>query len=169
MDTAHLHLIITHLPIFGSLLGTLVLLYSLWTKSDDAKIVSFGLLVISSIGAGVAYLSGEGAEEKVEGLPGVLESIIEQHEDAAKTTLILMIALGVFSLISLFFTRVKHAFARTATYLTLVLALASFAMVARTGYLGGQIRHTEIRSGGNVQNNNADQQENQGKTEEDDD
>jgi hypothetical protein len=30
--------------------------------------------------------------------------------------------------------------------ITLVIAFISFGLVARTGYLGGQIRHTEIGS-----------------------
>ena len=32
MNQTHIHLLITHLPIFGSILGGFVLAYGLWTK-----------------------------------------------------------------------------------------------------------------------------------------
>ena len=37
MDQTHIHLLITHLPIFGSLLGTLVLGYGIWKKTTQRK------------------------------------------------------------------------------------------------------------------------------------
>jgi hypothetical protein len=46
------------------------------------------IFIISSNGAGIAYLTGEGAEETVENMPGISESIIEQHEDFAMYALI---------------------------------------------------------------------------------
>ena len=72
MNQTHLHLLITHLPIFGSILGGLVLAHGIWTKSNQTKIAAYNVLIISSIGAVVAYLTGEGAEETVEKIPGVM-------------------------------------------------------------------------------------------------
>lgn len=77
INQTHLHLLITHLPIFGSLFGGLVLAYGLWTKSDQTKTAAYFLFIISSIGAGIAYLTGEAAEETVENIPGVVESTIK--------------------------------------------------------------------------------------------
>ncbi|MDX2250509.1 MAG: hypothetical protein SF052_27255 [Bacteroidia bacterium] len=59
MNQAHVHLMITHLPIFGSILGALVLTYGLWTKSHQTKVAAYFLLIISAIGSGIAYLTGE--------------------------------------------------------------------------------------------------------------
>jgi hypothetical protein len=83
MNQTHLHLLITHLPIFGSILGVIVLAYGLWTKSNDTKIASYLLFMISSIGAGIAYLTGEAAEETVEHIQGIVESNIKTHEEFA--------------------------------------------------------------------------------------
>ena len=52
---------------------------------------------------------------------------------------------------------------------TLFLAIISFALVARTGYLGGQIRHTETSSSTNVQNGNEKNNEQGEKQDNDDD
>ena len=147
MSQVHLHLLITHLPIFGSILGAFVLGYGLWRDSNSTKIAAYYLFVISAIGAGIAYLTGEGAEEAVEKIQGVSESIMEQHEDFAMYALISLIVLGVSSLFALFVTQKNSSLSKTAAILTLALSLISFALVARTGYLGGQIRHSEIATG----------------------
>lgn len=147
MDQTHIHLLITHLPIFGSLLGTLVLGYGMWKKSDTTQLASYYLLVISAIGAVIAYLTGEAAEETVENIQGISENIIEQHADFATYALVALITVGVFSLVGIYFKSTKSTFAKPIATITLFLALVSFGLVARTGYLGGQIRHTEIASG----------------------
>jgi uncharacterized membrane protein len=145
MDQTHIHLLITHLPIFGSVLGALVLLHGIYMKSEQTKIAAYNLFIISAIGAGIAYATGEAAEETVERIAGVSEAMIEEHEDAAIFALWGMIILGIVSLAGVFLTVKKHALASTASIIILLLSLFSFSIVARTGYLGGQIRHSEIR------------------------
>jgi uncharacterized membrane protein len=147
MNQTHIHLIITHLPIFGSILGGLVLAHGLWTKSNQTMVAAYNLFIISSIGAGIAYLTGEGAEESVEDLPGVVEATIKTHEHFALFALISLIILGLASIIGLFLTLRKSPLTRTIAILILFISLISFGLVARTGYLGGQIRHTEITNG----------------------
>ena len=147
MSQVHLHLLITHLPIFGSILGAFVLGYGIWSKSDHTKIAAYFLFIISAIGTGIAYLTGEGAEEAVENLPGVAESIIGQHEEFAMYALVSLIVLGIASLMAIYVTIKKSSFTKTASMLTLFISLISFALIARTGYLGGQIRHTETTTG----------------------
>lgn len=144
MDQVHIHLLITHLPIFGSITGGLVLAHGIWTKSDQTKIAAYNVLIISTIGAVIAYLTGEGAEEAVEDIQGVAKNIIEQHEDFALFALVGLIAVGVVSMVGLYVTIRKSSLANTISILAPVVALISFGLVARTGYLGGQIRHTEI-------------------------
>ncbi|SFH89606.1 DUF2231 domain-containing protein [Halpernia frigidisoli] len=146
MDQTHIHLLITHLPIFGSLLGTLVLGFGIWKKSSTTMIAAHYMLIISALGAAIAYITGESAEETVENITGVSENVIEQHSDFAMYALIALIAVGIASLLSIYLEYIKNSFAKSVTKITLVLAIISFVLVARTGYLGGQIRHTEIAS-----------------------
>jgi uncharacterized membrane protein len=149
MDQTHLHLLITHLPIFGSILGGLVLAHGLWTKSNQTKMAAYNLFIISAIGAGIAYLTGEAAEERVENIQGVVEATIKQHEEFALFALVSLIVLGVGSIIGLFLTLRKSKLITTTAFVILAISLISFGLVARTGYLGGQIRHTEISSSNN--------------------
>ena len=146
MYEAHIHLLINHLPIFGSILGAFVLIHGLWTKSNSTKSASYNIFIISSIGAGIAYATGEGAEESVENIQSVLDSTIEQHEEFALFALIALIILGVVSILGLFFTIKKLPLANAFSIFILFISLISFGLVARTGFLGGQIRHTELNS-----------------------
>ena len=168
MNQTYLHLLFGHLPIFGSILGGLVLAHAVWTKSNQTKIAAYYLLIISSIGAGVSYLTGEGAEETIENLQVVSKNIIEKHEDFALYALIGLIILGLSALIGLFVTLYKHSLTRAIAISTLILCFISFGLVARTGYLGGQIRHAEIRSGVNGQIDNSNENNKQ-KSEKDND
>jgi uncharacterized membrane protein len=144
MTQAHVHLVITHLPIFGSLLGAFVLGYGIWSKSNQTKIAAYWLFIISAVGTGIAYLTGEGAEEGVEDMQGVAENLIKQHEEFAMFALVGLTLLGISSLVALYATYKNLAFLKTACFATFFISFISFALVARTGYLGGQIRHTEI-------------------------
>jgi uncharacterized membrane protein len=144
MNQTHLHLLITHLPIFGSIFGGIVLAYALWTKSNETKIAAYLLFIISACGAGIAYLTGEATEETIENIQGISEKIIEKHEDFAIYALVSLIILGVAAIIGIFLTVKKSPLTRNVAFIILLLSLISFILVAWTGYLGGQIRHTEI-------------------------
>lgn len=144
MNQAHVHLLITHLPIFGSILGAIVLVHGIWTKSNQTKIAAYNIFIISSIGVGIAYLTGEAAEETVEKIQGVSKNMIDQHQDFAAFALISLIVLGVIALLGLFLTLRKSSFIKLIALIILFVSLVSFVLVARTGYLGGQIRHTEV-------------------------
>jgi uncharacterized membrane protein len=146
MNQTHIHLLITHLPIFGSILGGLVLAHGIYSKSNQTNIAAYNLLIISSIGALIAYFTGEGAEETVEKIQGISKSTIEQHSDFAMYALVSLSILGVASIIGLYISIKKSLFSTKIAVLTLIISLISFGLIARTGYLGGQIRHTETNS-----------------------
>ena len=164
MNSTHLHLMITHLPIFGAVMGALVLIHGIWSKSNQTKIAAYNLFILSAIGAGIAYATGEGAEETVENIQGVATSLIDQHEDMAKIALISFIILGVISLAGNFFTIKKDKISHTLAFIIFFLSIISFGIVARTGYLGDQIRHIEISS-----NNSKYQNENGNEVKEEND
>lgn len=144
MDQTHIHLLINHLPILGSILGALVLIQGIWTKSNQTIVAAYTLLICASAGALIAYLTGEGAEETVENIQGIAENMIEQHEESAIFALISSIILGIASIGGLLLTFKKSPHTKSAAIAILLISLISFGLVARTGYLGGQIRHTEI-------------------------
>jgi len=144
MNLTHLHLLITHLPIFGSIIGAFVLLYGISTKSYQTMIAAYYIFIVSALGAAAAYFTGEAAEETVEDIKGVVESTIKEHEEIAYFAFVSLLILGLASIVGLFLAMKKSTTTRTAAIVIVLLSLVSFGLVARTGYLGGQIRHTEL-------------------------
>ena len=152
MDATHLHLLLNHFPIVGTLLGVGVMLYGYIVGSEQVKKAALWLWAAMALVAIPVFLTGEPAEESVEELAGVSEALIHEHEEAAELAIWLMEALGLLSILSLVLSKVKPNSARAAYLVSTLLSLAVFGAMARTGYLGGQIRHSEIRSGQAVLN-----------------
>lgn len=147
MDLTHLHLLITHLPIYGSMLGTLVLVYGMFTKSNHTIIAAYLVLLISAIGGVIAFSTGEAAEETVKNLPAINKQLIENHEESGKLTFAILAALGILSIAGLLLTWKRPKFTKGISAIVLVVSLACIGLSSWTGYLGGQIRHTEIGKG----------------------
>lgn len=144
MSTVHLHLLINHAPFFGITFALLLLVISLAKNLENFRKLGLIIMVLSSLLIVPTYFSGEKSEEDVEDLPGVSERIIEEHEDAGKMALGLSGLLGVLALATLF---LKDKNQKIALYSLLLVGLMTEASIAKTANLGGQIRHTEIRSG----------------------
>ncbi|MGY0036459.1 hypothetical protein [Pedobacter sp. NJ-S-72] len=135
---------ITHLPIFGAFLGAVVLAYGLYFHSHQTILAAYLVLVIASIGGGIAYLTGEPAEETIKHIPGFFENTIESHEESAESSIIALAILGILSLFAFTFNPELIPFRRVIAIVILIGSIVCFGLVARTGYLGGQIRHTEV-------------------------
>ncbi len=162
MDAAHLHLVLTHFPIIGVIIGILILAYGQFYKNSDIQKVALATFILMAILTIPVFLTGEEAEETVEHIAGVSEQLIENHEELAEKAIWLMGLLGVFSMISFFAIVKKLSFAKTITLITLIVSLGTFGLFAQVGNLGGQIRHSEIRTESNnnqVDNKNYDNSE----------
>lgn len=144
MNPTHIHLLITHLPIIGSALGAFVLMHGIWRKSNATLIAAYNILIISAIGAGIAYATGESAEETVEHLQGISKNVIEEHAESAIISLALLIGAGGISVVGIFVTWKGFSLIRPVALIALFASLVGFGLIIRTGFLGGQIRHTEI-------------------------
>jgi uncharacterized membrane protein len=168
MNTSQIHLALTHLPVILSLAGMVMLVISLIRKIPVVTKVSYYMLMAAGLAALPVFLSGGGAEETVEHLPGVSEGIIEQHESLARFALAAVLASALVA----FFGLIKFSYRpvwKAAQFLTLFFALASTVLMAQTAHLGGQIRHTEIRSASLNTNNPGDTETSENGNEQKDD
>jgi uncharacterized membrane protein len=154
MNPAHFHLLLNHLPIVATIIGTLVLISGIVLKNNvTVKQTALGILIFSALTAIPAYISGEGAEEIAENLPGVTEQFIENHEDLGKLFLIANIITGIMASITLFLCIKKSNVSSMLFYVVLVMALVNCFFAKQVGTSGGEIRHTEIRSTNNIGSN----------------
>ena len=149
MDATHLHLVLTHFPIIGTVIGIVILAYGQFFKNTEIQKVALTTFIIMAILTIPVFLTGEEAEETVEHIAGISEQLIEDHEELAEKAIWLMGLLGILSLVSFYSIIKKLSFARPLTLITLIVSLATFGLFAQVGNLGGQIRHSEIRTGSN--------------------
>ena len=147
MNQAHLHLLLNHLPILGTLFGLLILTAGYIFKNISVKKTALGLFVLSAVMAIPAYLTGEGAEEIVENLPGVSESLMEEHEELANIFLWVVGVLGLVALGTFYADSNGKKITPILYAITLVSAIGAMVFAQQVGTSGGEIRHSEIRVG----------------------
>lgn len=176
MDATHLHLMLTHFPIVGSIMGIGILIYGQVSKNNGIKKVALLIFMLMAILTVPVFQSGEGAEETVEHLPGVSEKIIHDHEELAETAIWVMGLLGVLSLFAFVAIKKRIKFAHTITLITLIVSIVTAGLFIRVGNLGGQIRHSEIRASSegistttNEGNTEGEKEEENGEDDHDDD
>jgi uncharacterized membrane protein len=172
MDSTHIHLFLNHAPVAGVAFGLFFLIFGLIRRSETMRLSAITLFTLSAFLVLPVFFTGESAEEAVENMPGVSESIIETHEDAAKVAKWGMVILGVASIGSLTYAAKRRSLPMPLVGLVGVLAVTSMGLIGRTAYLGGQIRHTEVRSGATTtgsQEAGKDAEQGDGASEKDDD
>ncbi len=169
MDATHLHLMLTHFPIVGTIVGAGILAYGQFSNNNSIKKVALVTLFLMSILTIPVFLTGEGAEEAVEHLAGVSENIIEEHEELAEKAIWLMGLLGIFSLLNIFLIVKKSSFAKSASLITLIISLVTVGLFVQVGNLGGQIRHSEIRTNSSQLNDTENQSFESDRHDDDDD
>ncbi|HEV2663252.1 MAG TPA: hypothetical protein VGU68_21770 [Ktedonobacteraceae bacterium] len=146
MTTVHLHLLLNHIPILGSIFITVLFIVALIYRNTFLQKVLLWSLVVVALFTAATYLTGNGAEQAVQGLPGVSEDILHLHESVAKVGLALMFVTGAIALAGALFYSFKPKLPRLLLVLVLSILLLNSGVFVYIGYLGGQIHHPEIRS-----------------------
>jgi uncharacterized membrane protein len=151
LNSAHLHLLITHLPVLGDLFGLLMLLIALAKGDRDLKRISLFVFMISAMAAVPTYLTGRTASTFLMKLmPGMSMDAGDQHAEVAVIALAVGCVLGIVALAGLLVYRQANRTPTWFTGLVLVLALLTTAVMTWTANLGGKIRHVEIQSESNL-------------------
>jgi uncharacterized membrane protein len=144
MNLPHVHLLLNHFPIIGTIIALGVFLFGLIGKSDDLKragLVIFTGIALVSI---PTYMSGNGAADVLGKLPGVSKNAIAAHNNAAVVSIFFMEFTGLFAWLGLWqYRRFTNARAWTVAAVVVLSVIAVYFM-AVTGTTGGQIRHEEI-------------------------
>ena len=132
---APLHPAIVHAPVALIIVALVFDLAGRALDSDWWRKASFALLVLGTLGAGVAVLSGQEAGERAEKRQAVPEEAVDAHEDIAKLSL--WLALGAVV------TRAaagRLGSARPAVAgLGFLLHLAAAVAVGVAAYRGGEL------------------------------
>src|SRR5436305_8331886 len=95
---AHVHLIMNHFPILGSIFVLILFIIALVFKNGFLQKLSLWFLVGVALATAIAYVSGEKGEGAVQGLPQVSDTMIALHKQVAKYGLVIMFIAGVIAL-----------------------------------------------------------------------
>jgi uncharacterized membrane protein len=149
MNLAHLHLLLNHWPIIGTLIAFALYGISFVGKNEDlgrGGLIIFAAIALLTI---PAFLSGVAAQEWMNRGP-ISTALMARHENAALLTLGLILFTGTLSLAGLWQTYRDGRMAKWTTRAILLFAILSVITVIRTGNTGGDIRHSEVRENPNA-------------------
>jgi hypothetical protein len=146
VNLAHLHLLLNHFPIIGTIVGVSLFLFSLAGKNDDLKRASLIIFAVMALLSLPTFFSGVGAEGAIVELPGVSNALIDRHEGAAILALFFMEITGALSLVGLWQSHKLSRPARWNVAAVLLVSLITVGLMARVGTTGGDVRHPEIRA-----------------------
>jgi uncharacterized membrane protein len=146
MNQAHLHMVVNHFPIIGSIFGLGILVTGIILKNNTIKNTAYCLFVISAVFAAISMATGDGAEEVVQGIPNIGKKIIHEHEEIAEKLAVILYLLGLISIAGLYMNFKNHTNAKIISFLALTIAFVALFLSQQTGKSGGEIRHTEIRT-----------------------
>ena len=142
----YVHVLLNHLPIYGTILGALALSISLVLRSRAAQITALILTLIAGASAYPVFVTGQRAYKTIRGIADDAGAdALDEHMDRAEKTIgafYFLVALAVAGLL-LPIKWPKSAFPLAT--LTLVVAILCSGIAVYIAQPGGQVRHPEFR------------------------
>jgi hypothetical protein len=149
MNGAHLHLVVNHVSLFAMVIGAALLAASMKKQSVDLRAAATVIFIVGGVFALIAFESGEKAEDVLKAMgPSVwaeFKPFVHQHEEAAEWALRSSILVGTLALGMEWAARFRKAWLRKAQWVLVLFALHGCTVYAATAFLGGKVRHTEVR------------------------
>ncbi len=146
LEPGYLHVLLNHLPIFGTALGALALLVALGLRSRPAQITALVVVLVASASAWPVLVTGQQAYKPIRGLTDDDGSDwLDMHMDRAEKTIYAFYFLAAVALAGLLAPR---KWPRSATPLALASLALSLLCLGLGGYIaqaGGRVRHPEFR------------------------
>lgn len=146
VNTTHLHLLLNHVPTVGMAAALALLLLAMLRRHEPLKAAALEVIFVIAVLTMPVYMTGVAAQHKIHKMPGVSETAMSVHQDAALTGFVVAEFAGFVAWIGLWQSRRRGRSAPGVIPATVVLTAASLALMARAANLGGDIRHPEIGS-----------------------
>ncbi len=144
MNTAHYHLILSHVPVIGMAFALFLNIWALIKSSHDLRIASLVVYAIAGLTAIPVFFTGDISAQIVHTIPGITESLTEPHEEMALYFFIGISIIGALAIAGLIFGKKSKIFLHRITFILFVLAMLNSYFALATAYTGGKIRHNEI-------------------------
>ena len=148
MNYAHLHLLLNHIPVIGSIIAIGLFLMSFFGKNEDLRRSSYILFATVALFTIPTFMTGFAAVGMVKG-PGV-DDLIRRHQGSALLSIWFMMILGTLALIGLWQSQTTKHPPRWNVIAVLIFSLLTVGLISRTSNTGGDIRHPEDRPGNSI-------------------
>ena len=144
LNWAHVHLLLTHIPVIGMPAITVFLIIGKIRGSREIEWTSLQLFVALALLSIAVYVTGSPANHQMRDLPGISRDVIHRHSTAADFAFWSLEAFGALCLGALYKFRTTETVPPREIEVLLALALEVFLLMSWTANLGGKIRHPEI-------------------------
>lgn len=144
MDAAHIHLMLNHVPVLGAVFGAVLLGVGLLRSDETWQRIGLWTLIVTGVAGVVVYLTGEPAEELVEGAAGFSHDALERHEEIAAWAMYTGGAVGAAALGTLAWFRSRDLPRGLVTGIFMA-NLAVVGVMTWTANSGGKVSHPELR------------------------
>jgi uncharacterized membrane protein len=144
INFAHLHLLLNHVPVIGTIVAISLFLISFFGKNEDIRRSSLIIFAGVALLTIPTFVSGFGAQSNIARLPGVSNALILRHEGSAMLSFWFMEVLGALAIAGLWQIHRVARMARWNAIAVLLLSLVTAGLMARSGNTGGDIRHSEV-------------------------
>src|SRR4029077_5526894 len=141
MNFVHIHLLLNHFPVIGSIIGFGLFLISLAGKNEALRRGSLIVFTTMALIAIPTFVSGKGAQLMIKDKPGISDAFMQRHEGAAMLALWFLEATGAFALAGLWQIHHRSRMARLNLPAVLIFSLLAVGLMIRTGNTGGEIGH----------------------------
>lgn len=147
MTAAHLHLLVNHAPLWGTFIGAMLLLASLWRPAPAWKDAGLWTLALTGVATFFVYMTGDPAAETLGPVDAATQQAVEAHRDASRFAFGGLTALTAASLAAALLPPRDERGHIPGRYVVavLVVALACFAILGWVGHQGGLIQHVRLR------------------------
>lgn len=142
---AHAHLVLAHFPIVLSLVGALF--YLLQFKYKQLNTAALILLILSGIIVLFVPFTGEEAQQLLRtSNVEIARDAMMTHREAGEMARNIMVITAILAAFELYRPPLWHTYRTIFVSILSILCILSATALARTGYTGGKIRHTELNT-----------------------
>jgi hypothetical protein len=146
MNGAHIHLLVNEVPILAFAFATLFFLMALKDSGRVAwTLPGMVMLGIASLGAFVAYMTGDPAVDTIKGIPHTSNHALSEHHVRATIAVTIAGMSAVIGIVAMYLFTKSGTYSRRVVLVLVIASLASTATLGWTGLAGGRIGHTELQ------------------------
>src|SRR5260370_24750559 len=141
----YIHVMLNHLPIYGTILGALALAISLVLRSRAAQITALILTLIAGVSAYPVFVSGQRAYKTIRGMSDDAGAdALDEHMDRAEKTIGAFYFMAVLALAGLLVPIKWPKAGLLLAAVTLAVTVICAGIAISIGQLGYRIPHPEF-------------------------